>query len=62
MPSRRKVAPIVGKEGLKGRSGSAARREQDVAAVEIDARFGRMLGLVEGQKVGAEQGRSRGLD
>ncbi|KAL1968522.1 hypothetical protein VTN77DRAFT_1732 [Rasamsonia byssochlamydoides] len=49
MPSKRKLAPVVGKDGISG--GSSA-REHEVAVVEIDTTFGRVLGLTEGQKVG----------
>lgn len=47
MPSRRKLAPVVGKDGIS--SGSSAREE--LATVELDTTFGRLLGLAEGQKV-----------
>lgn len=49
MPSRRKVAPMVSRDGI---SASSSSREQEVAVVEIDSTFGRVLGLTEGQKVG----------
>ncbi|KAH8698310.1 putative peroxisome biosynthesis protein (PAS1/Peroxin-1) [Talaromyces proteolyticus] len=49
MPSKRKVAPMVSRDGIS--AGSSA-REQEVAVVEIDSTFGRVLGLNEGQKVG----------
>ncbi|QKX62443.1 uncharacterized protein TRUGW13939_09604 [Talaromyces rugulosus] len=49
MPSRRKVAPVVSRDGI---SASSSSREQEVAVVEIDSTFGRVLGLTEGQKVG----------
>ncbi|KAI9758783.1 MAG: Peroxisome biosynthesis protein pex1 [Candelina submexicana] len=46
MPSKRKLAPITtGRGGVGG-------REQEVATVEIDATFGRLLGLTDTQKVG----------
>lgn len=48
MPSKRKRAPLVSKDGISG--GSSA-REHEVAVVEIDSSFGRVLGLTEGQKV-----------
>lgn len=47
MPSRRKLAPVVGKDGISG--GSSAREE--LSTVELDTTFGRLLGLAEGQKV-----------
>ncbi|GAB1211887.1 hypothetical protein ATERTT37_001011 [Aspergillus terreus] len=49
MPSKRKLAPVVGRDGIS--SGSSA-REQDVSTVELDTTFGRVLGLSEGQSVG----------
>ncbi|KAF7591794.1 Peroxisome biosynthesis protein pex1 [Aspergillus hancockii] len=49
MPSKRKLAPVVGKDGIN--SGSSS-REQDVSTVELDTTFGRVLGLAEGQRVG----------
>jgi peroxin-1 len=52
MPSKRKLAPVVGREGISGSRGAGAGREQEVSLVEIDAVFGRMLGIGEGQKVG----------
>ena len=52
MQSKRKLAPIVGREGISGMRGSAAARDQEVPLVEIDASFGRMLGLQDAQKVG----------
>lgn len=48
MPSKRKLAPVVGRDGIS--SGSSA-REQDVATVELDTTFSKVLGLAEGQKV-----------
>ncbi|KAF2499179.1 AAA-domain-containing protein [Lophium mytilinum] len=52
MQSKRKLASVVGRDGLSGSRGSAVSRDQDVAVVEVDATYGRLLGLVEGQKVG----------
>lgn len=52
MPSKRKLAPIVSRDGISGSRGNTAAREQEIAVVEIDATFGRMLGLAELQKVG----------
>ena len=49
MPSKRKVASVVGRGSQKG---SSLGREQELAVVEIDATFGRMLGLTDGQRVG----------
>jgi peroxin-1 len=47
MPSKRKLAPVVGREGIS----SGSTRELDVSTVEIDTTFGRVVGLSEGQKV-----------
>ncbi|KAF2474776.1 AAA-domain-containing protein [Lindgomyces ingoldianus] len=52
MQSKRKLAPVVGREGLSGSRGGPAAREQDIQAVEVDATFARLIGLIEGQKVG----------
>ncbi|KAE8134983.1 P-loop containing nucleoside triphosphate hydrolase protein [Aspergillus pseudotamarii] len=49
MPSKRKLAPVVGKDGIN--SGPSS-REQDISTVELDTTFGRVLGLTEGQRVG----------
>ncbi|KAI1470063.1 AAA-domain-containing protein [Daldinia caldariorum] len=51
MPSKRKVAPIVDRDGISGTRGSG--RDQEVASVEIDATLARTLGLSDGQKVTA---------
>jgi len=51
MQSKRKLAPVVGRDGFSSSRGSAAGRDQDIPVVEIDATFGRSLGLSEGQKV-----------
>ncbi|KAF2684701.1 AAA-domain-containing protein [Lentithecium fluviatile CBS 122367] len=51
MQSKRRLAPVVGREGLSGTRGGPA-REQDIQAVEVDANFARLIGLTEGQKVG----------
>ncbi|KAJ6108500.1 hypothetical protein N7523_009823 [Penicillium sp. IBT 18751x] len=48
MPSKRKPAPVVGRDGING----GFSREQEAASVELDTTFGRLLGLTEGQKVG----------
>ncbi|KAE8828991.1 hypothetical protein PTNB73_05878 [Pyrenophora teres f. teres] len=49
MQSKRRIAPVVGRDGLRG---SPAVSQQDVPAVEVDATFARLIGLDEGQKVG----------
>ena len=51
MQSKRKLAPVVGRDGLSGSRGSAVNRDQDIPVVEVDATFARLLGLAEGQKV-----------
>jgi peroxin-1 len=51
MQSKRRLAPVVGREGLSGTRGGPA-RDQDVQTVEVDATFARLIGLSEGQKVG----------
>lgn len=45
MPSKRKLAPIAPTRG------SARGREQEIATVEIDATFGRLLDLTDTQQV-----------
>jgi peroxin-1 len=51
MQSKRRLAPVVGREGLSGTRGGPA-RDQDVQTVEVDATFARLIGINEGQKVG----------
>jgi peroxin-1 len=48
MQSKAKLAPVVGKDGIRSGTG---RHEQEVAVVEVDATFARLLGLSEGSKV-----------
>ncbi|KAL1837933.1 hypothetical protein VTJ49DRAFT_3253 [Mycothermus thermophilus] len=48
MPSKRRVAPIVGREGISGPRGA---RDQEVSLVELDATLASTLGLRDGQKV-----------
>ncbi|PGH27875.1 hypothetical protein AJ80_00425 [Polytolypa hystricis UAMH7299] len=50
MPSKRKLAPVVGRDGISGTRGNS--REQEVPVIEIDSTFGRVLGLSDGQRVG----------
>lgn len=52
MQSKRKIAPVVGREGLSGSRGGPTGREKDIQTVEVDATFARLIGLNEGQKVG----------
>ena len=49
MPSKRKIAPVVSRDGISGVRGAS--RDQDIAVIELDATFGRVLGLADGQKV-----------
>lgn len=51
MQSQAKMAPIVGRDGLAS-ARAGGRQEQEVPTVEVDATFGRLLGLSEGMKVG----------
>lgn len=53
MQSKRKLAPVVGRDGISGVRGNTSGREQEVPLVEIDATFARTLGLSDGQKVTA---------
>ncbi|KAJ5635077.1 uncharacterized protein N7484_008390 [Penicillium longicatenatum] len=49
MPSKRRLAPVVGRDGI---STGYNREQQEVSTVELDTTFARLIGLVEGQKVG----------
>ncbi|PYH47584.1 AAA family ATPase peroxin 1 [Aspergillus saccharolyticus JOP 1030-1] len=49
MPSKRKLAPVVGRDGINS---SSTAREQEISTVELDTTFGKVLGLADGQKVG----------
>lgn len=51
MPSKRKVASIVGRDGISGSRGGSGLREQEVPLVELDPTLANTLGLAEGQKV-----------
>ncbi|KAK4681363.1 Peroxisome biosynthesis protein pex1 [Podospora pseudoanserina] len=50
MPSKRRVAPIVDRNGING---SRSGRDQEVPLVEIDATLAATVGLKDGQKVTA---------
>ncbi|KAF2743967.1 AAA-domain-containing protein [Sporormia fimetaria CBS 119925] len=52
MQSKRRIAPVVSRDGLAGARGAPPARDQDVQCVEVDATFARLIGLSEGQKVG----------
>ncbi|KAK7747748.1 Peroxisome biosynthesis protein pex1 [Diatrype stigma] len=51
MPSKRKIAPIVGRDGINTTRGSG--RDQEVTSVELDATLAATLGLSDGQKITA---------
>jgi peroxin-1 len=51
MQSKRKLASLVGRDGIAGSRGSTAGREQEVPVVELDATYARLLGITDGQKV-----------
>ncbi|KAH6691572.1 peroxisome biosynthesis protein PAS1 [Plectosphaerella plurivora] len=51
MPSKRKMAPLVSRDGISGLRGNNSARDQEVASVEIDATLANTLGLSDGQKV-----------
>lgn len=53
MQSKRKLAPVVGRDGISGVRGNNSGREQEVPLVELDATFARSLGIADGQKVTA---------
>lgn len=48
MSSKRRVAPLVSRDGISGNRGS---RDQEVSSVEVDATLASTLGLKDGQKV-----------
>ncbi|OJD25107.1 hypothetical protein ACJ73_03530 [Blastomyces percursus] len=50
MPSKRRLAPVVSRDGINGARGSS--REQEIPTVELDSTFARVLGLSDGQRVG----------
>ncbi|KAF2015951.1 AAA-domain-containing protein [Aaosphaeria arxii CBS 175.79] len=52
MQSKRRLAPVVGRDGLSGTRGGPSGRDQDIQCVEVDATFARLIGLNEGHKVG----------
>ncbi|KAI1873104.1 uncharacterized protein JN550_003357 [Neoarthrinium moseri] len=49
IPSKRKMAPLVGRDGIAGARGAA--RDQEVASVEIDATLAATIGISDEQKV-----------
>ncbi|CAL3962118.1 unnamed protein product [Diplocarpon coronariae] len=53
MQSKRKLAPILNRDGISGTRVNSSGREQDVSLVEIDTTFARSLGISDGQKVTA---------
>ena len=52
LSSRSRPAPVVGRGGIAGVRGNAPVREHEVATVELDPVFARLVALSEGQKVG----------
>ncbi|KAE9992519.1 putative pectate lyase A [Venturia inaequalis] len=52
MQSKRKLTSLVSRDGIAGSRGAAVGREQEVAVVELDTTFARLLGITEGTKVG----------
>lgn len=57
MPSRRKMASLIGRDSITNGARSSGRGgvggDQEIAVVEIDATFAHTLGLYDGQKVTA---------
>ncbi|KAL7818183.1 P-loop containing nucleoside triphosphate hydrolase protein [Trichoderma aethiopicum] len=51
MPSKRRAAQLVGRDGLASSRGSS--RDQEVQLVEMDATFANTLGLTDGERVTA---------
>ncbi|KAH9888274.1 P-loop containing nucleoside triphosphate hydrolase protein [Xylariomycetidae sp. FL2044] len=51
MPSKRKVAPLVDRDGISG--GRVAGKEREIASVEVDATLAATLQLFDGQKIQA---------
>lgn len=51
MQSKRKLTSLVSRDGIAGSRGAAVGREQEVAVVELDATFARLLGITDGTKV-----------
>jgi len=49
MPSKRRIAPIVGRDGISGTRSSS--RDQEIPLVEIDATLASTVELQDGQKV-----------
>ncbi|EEH18632.2 hypothetical protein PABG_07692 [Paracoccidioides brasiliensis Pb03] len=50
MPSKRRLSPVVSRDGISGSRGSS--REHEIPILDIDSSFGRVLGLSDGQRVG----------
>src|ERR1700744_673794 len=50
--SRARPAPVVSRSGIAGVRGAAPVRESDIATVEIDPVFARLVSLQKGQRVG----------
>ena len=58
MQSKRRLAALVGRDGIAGSRGSTAGREQEAMLVELDATFARLLGIADGQKVYSTESRA----
>ncbi|KAK3383320.1 P-loop containing nucleoside triphosphate hydrolase protein [Lasiosphaeria ovina] len=50
MPSKRRITPIVSRDGINGGRGASA-RDQEVPLVELDATLAATVGLQDGQRV-----------
>lgn len=53
MPSKRKMAPLVDRDGISGVRGGAGGRDREIPVVEVDATLAAALGIHDGQKVTA---------
>ena len=51
MPSKPKGVSLLGRNGINGSGKGSRTRESDTQIVEIDDKFGHLLGLANGQKV-----------
>ncbi len=51
LQSQAKLVPVVGRDGSLATARAGGRQEQEVPTVEVDATFGRVLGLSEGMRV-----------
>lgn len=51
MQSKHKHASVTGNEGLSQRNGNRPGKEKEVPLIDVDSTFGKLLGLLDGQKV-----------